>query len=183
MVLEMIYMFILSKCAVSEENETKSDTNTKGEGTAGDGTGGQGGAGGPGGDGGNSGLTGKGTEGDQLLAIKGMLETGSPEEIIARLANTGNTEYIHYIRNAKFETIGYERFNAAVNSLDSSAGLIYPTPDSRRNLEINESMDPEGELPEFPDLVRGKQKDNILTRNLKINPDGPLPGDEKKGYY
>ena len=38
-------------------------------------------------------------------------------------------------------------------------------------------MDPDEGLPEFPDLVRGRQKENILRKNLKINPKGPKPDD------
>ena len=94
----------------------------------------------------------------------------------------GDDEYIRYIRNAQFETIGYERFNAAITSRDSTAGAEYPFIDSRKNKHINISMDIDDDL-DFPDLVRGNDKNNILRKNLKENPDGPQPSDENTGFY
>ena len=166
MIMEMLYMFVLSKCAADEENKTSADTNINED----------------------LGL-GNGTEGDQLAALNAMLQVKSPEEIMARLANTGNTEYIHHITNANFETIGYKRFNAAVKSLDSLEGREYPSDDDRLHYkdnnklyheklyENNNNEDLDEGLPEFPDLVRGRQKENILRKNLKINPKGPKPDD------
>ena len=43
--------------------------------------------------------------------------------------------------------------------------------------ENNNNEDLDEGLPEFPDLVRGRQKENILRKNLKINPKGPKPDD------
>ena len=177
MVLEMLYMFMLSKCAISGgDNNSTADTNNKGEGTAGDGTGGA-----DGGDGGNSGLLGTGTKSDQLAALYNMLQTRSPEEIIAQMALRRDDEYIRYIRNARFQTIGYERFNAAVGSLDTTQGVDYPYTDISKNIAPETRIDAENRLPEFPDLVRGNQKRNILTRNLKENPSGPTPDETLPG--
>jgi len=175
MVLEMLYMFMLSKCAISGgDNNLTSDTNNKGEGTAGDGTGGE-----DGGEGGNSGLLGTGTKGDQLNALYKMLQEGSPEEIISKMAlrRGGDDEYIRYIRNARFQTIGYERFNAAVDSLDTTQGVDYPYTDISKNIAPETRIDATNELPEFPDLIRGNERNNILKRNLRTNPDGPNPDD------
>ena len=157
---------------VEVPNNSTADTNNKGEGTAGDGTGGE-----DGGAGGNSGLLGAGTKGDQLAALHKMLQEGSPEEIISKMAlrRGGDDEYIRYIRNARFQTIGYERFNAAVNSLDTTRGVNYPYSDVSKNIAPETRIDAENELPEFPDLVRGRQSRNILKRNLKNNPNGPDP--------
>jgi len=95
-------------------------------------------------------------------------------------------EYIRYIRNARFQTIGYERFNAAIDSFDSTQGVIYPYTDTSKNIALETRIDPKNELPEFPDLVRGNEKNNILKRNLRINPEGPdtdsmLPGNNSGG--
>jgi len=173
MVLEMLYMFMLSKCAISGgDNNSTADTNNKGEGTAGDGTGGA-----DGGAGGNSGLLGTGTKGDQLDALYNMLQNSTPEEIIGRMALRRDDEYIRYIRNARFQTIGYERFNAAINSFDSTQGVNYPYTDISKNIAPETRIDPSNELPEFPDLIRGNEKNNILKRNLRITPEGPNPDD------
>ena len=173
MVLEMLYMFMLSKCAISGgDNNSTADTNNKGEGTAGDGTGGA-----DGGAGGNSGLLGTGTKGDQLDALYNMLQNSTPEEIIGRMALRRDDEYIRYIRNARFQTIGYERFNAAINSFDSTQGVNYPYADTSKNIALETRIDPSNELPEFPDLIRGNEKNNILKRNLRITPEGPNPND------
>ena len=179
MVLEMLYMFVLSKCAISGgDNLSDADTNNKGDGTAGDGTGGDQNAGGSGGSGG---LLGTGTKGDQLDALYNMLQTRSPEEIIAQMALRRDDEYIRYIRNARFQTIGYERFNAAIGSSDTTRGVDYPYTDISKNIAPETRIDAENRLPEFPDLVRGNQKRNILTRNLKENPSGPTPDETLPG--
>ena len=176
MVLELLYMFMLSKCAISGgDNISTSDTNTNGNGTAGDGSGN--------GSGNGSGGLGNGTKGDQLNTLFGMLQNSSPEEIIGRMALRGDDEYIRYIRDARFQTIGYERFNAAITSLDSTQGVDYPYPDISKNIAPETRIDAESRLPEFPDLVRGNNKNNILRRNLKENPDGPQPSDENIGSY
>ena len=177
MVLEMLYMFMLSKCAISGgDNNSTADTNNKGEGTAGDGTGGA-----DGGDGGNSGLLGTGTKSDQLAALYNMLQTRSPEEIIAQMALRRDDEYIRYIRNARFQTIGYERFNAAIGSSDTTQGVDYPYTDISKNIAPETRIDARNELPEFPDLVRGSQRNNDLKRNLRINPSGPDPDETGPG--
>ena len=168
MVLEMLYMFMLSKCAISGgDNNLTEDTNNKGDGTAGSGTDGRGKS--------NNDLLSTGTKGDQLAALHKMLQDTSPEEIISKMAlrRGGDNEYIRYIRNARFQTIGYERFNAAVDSLDTTQGVHYPYSDISKNIDPEVRVDAENELPEFPDLVRGKQSKNILKRNLRINPAGP----------
>jgi hypothetical protein len=178
MILEMLYMFMLSKCAISGgDNNSTADTNTNGEGTAGDGTGD--------GTGDGSGGLGTGTKGDQLALLHNMLQNSSPEEIIGRMAirRGGDDEYIRYIRNARFQTIGYERFDAAITSLDSTQGVNYPYTDISKNIAPETRIDAESRLPEFPDLVRGNDKNNILRRNLKENPDGPQPSDENIGSY
>ena len=41
-ILEMLYLFLLSKCVLNEENTSQSDDNHRGVGTAGSGTGGGG---------------------------------------------------------------------------------------------------------------------------------------------
>ena len=176
MVLELLYMFMLSKCAISGgDNNSTADTNINGNGTAGDGSGN--------GNGNGSGGLGNGTKGDQLNALFGMLQNSSPEEIIGRMALRGDDEYIRYIRDARFQTIGYERFNAAITSLDSTQGVDYPYSDISKNIAPETRIDAESRLPEFPDLVRGNSKNNILRRNLKENPDGPQPSDENIGSY
>ena len=180
MILEMLYMFMLSKCAISGgDNNSTADTNTNGNGTAGDGSGNGNGNG----NGNGSGGLGNGTKGDQLNALHGMLQNSSPEEIIARMALRRDDEYIRYIRNANFQTIGYERFDAAVSSLDSTQGVDYPYSDTSKNIAPETRIDAESRLPEFPDLVRGNSSNNILRRNLKENPDGPQPSDENIGSY
>jgi len=176
MVLEMLYMFMLSKCAISGgDNNSTADTNTNGEGTAGNGTGD--------GTGNGSGGLGTGTKGDQLNNLYNMLQNSTPEEIIGRMALRRDDEYIRYIRNARFQTIGYERFNAAINSFDSTQGVNYPYTDVSKNIAPETRIDAESRLPEFPDLVRGNNKNNILRKNLKENPDGPQPSDENIGSY
>jgi len=185
MILEMLYMFMLSKCAISGgDNNSTSDTNTNGNGTAGDGTGdGTGGGIGDGTGGGAGGGLGNGTKGDQLNVLYQMLQNNTPEEIIGRMALRGDDEYIRYIRNARFQTIGYERFNASITSLDSTQGVNYPYNDTSKNISPETRIDARNELPEFPDLVRGSQKRNILQRNLKENPDGPTSSDKNIGSY
>ena len=176
MILEMLYMFMLSKCAISGgDNNSTADTNTNGNGTAGDGSG----------NGDGSGGLGNGTKGDQLAALNSMLQNSSPEEIIGRMALRmgGDNEYIRYIRNANFQTIGYERFDAAISSLDSTQGVNYPYTDISKNIAPETRINAENRLPDFPDLVRGNSKNNILRRNLKENPDGPQPSDENIGSY
>ena len=178
MVLEILYMFMMSKCAISgDDNIATEDTNNKGDGTAGDGTGD--------GTGDGSGGLGTGTKGDQLTLLHRMLQENTPEEIIGRMAlrRGGDNEYIRHIRDARFQVIGYERFNAAVNSLDSTQGVDYPYSDISKNIAPETRIDAESRLPEFPDLVRGNSKNNILRRNLKENPDGPQPSDENIGSY
>jgi hypothetical protein len=176
MILEMLYMFMLSKCAISGgDNNSTADTNTNGDGTAG---------GGDGTDDGSGGL-GRGNKADQLNALNNMLQNNSPEEIISRMAlrRGGDDEYIRYIRDARFQTIGYERFDAAVNSLDTTRGVDYPYADISKNAALETRIDPEDNLPEFPDLVRGNDKNNILRKNLKFNPGGPESSDENTGSY
>ena len=178
MILEMLYMFMLSKCAISGgDNNSTADTNNQGNGTAGDGTGRGSGTG----DG--TGGLGSGNRGDQLNALYNMLQNSSPEEIIGRMALRRDDEYIRYIRDARFQTIGYERFNAAINSFDSTRGVDYPYPDISKKLSLETRIDAEDKLPEFPDLVRGGQKRNIFKRNLRTNPDGPDSSDENTGSY
>ena len=46
-----------------------------------------------------------------------------------------------------------------------------------KNIALETRIDPSNELPEFPDLVRGNEKNNILKRNLRITPEGPNPDD------
>ena len=184
LILELIYMLALSKCTMSDEDGgTDADTNNKGEGTAEGGTG-AGDTGGSGGSGGSGGLKGTGSDGDKMEALYAMLkETGSPEEVMARMMRMGgDDEYIRYIRNAQFETIGYERFNAAIASMDTTAGAEYPFKDNRKEKHNNISEEEDNDL-EFPDLIRGNAKNNILRKNLKINPKGPQPSDENTGFY
>ena len=109
-ILEMLYLFLLSKCALSQENSSGANDNNQGVGTAGTGT-----------DGGGDTGTGDGYRGgsgenkaQQYKILAATLENGNPEEIMARFAGTGNTEYIHYVERAGFESFGYERFNAIV---------------------------------------------------------------------
>ena len=90
-------------------------------------------------------------------------------------------EYIRYIRNARFQTIGYERFNAAIGSSDTTRGVDYPYTDISKNIAPETRIDAESRLPEFPDLVRGNQKRNVLIRNLKENPSGPSPDETLPG--
>ena len=102
-ILEMLYVMTLQKCAL-EDQKLGADTNTQ-DGGLGDG------------------------DGNKATAALALINASSPEEIIGRLAQTGNEEYIHYIRNANFETIGYERFNAVL-SPDDTSNKPWPTPDS-----------------------------------------------------
>ncbi len=103
-ILEMLYVMTLQKCAI-EENKLGADTNTQDGGTDGEGTG-----------------------ANQANAALALINASTPEEIIGRLAQTGNQEYIHYIRNANFETIGYERFNAALPpSQDLTSNKPWPS--------------------------------------------------------
>ena len=111
-ILELLYLFLLSKCALDQETAgagTTSDDNNNGEGTAGNGSGevGEG-----------DGFDGNGNDGDRLARLAGVLENGSPEQIMARYAGTGNAEYIHYVERAGFESFGYERFNAVLGKED-----------------------------------------------------------------
>ena len=101
-ILEMLYVMTLQKCAI-EENKLGADTNTQDGGTDGEGTG-----------------------ANQANAALALINASTPEEIIGRLAQTGNDEYIHYIRNANFETIGYERFNAVL-SPDNTSNKPWPS--------------------------------------------------------
>ena len=100
-ILEMLYLMTLQQCAV-EDQKLGADTNTQ-----------------------DGGLDGEGNKENQATAALALINASSPEEIIARMAQTGNDEYIHYIRNANFETIGYERFNAALN-LDDTSNKSWP---------------------------------------------------------
>ena len=103
-ILEMLYVMTLQKCAI-EENKLGADTNTQ------DGT-----------------TEGEGTGANQANAALALINASTPEEIIGRLAQTGNQEYIHYIKNANFETIGYERFNAALPpSQDLTSNKPWPS--------------------------------------------------------
>ena len=106
-ILELLYLFLLSKCTLDQEtaNSTTSEGGTRGLGTAGDGSG-ETGTG--------DGFDGNGNDGEQLARLAGVLETGTPEQIMARYAGTGNQEYIHYVERAGFESFGYERFYAAL---------------------------------------------------------------------
>ena len=100
-------MFILSQCALSQENSLSSNDNINNNKN----TGGQG--------------LGEGTGINNTYAgIAAMLEDKTPEEILGTLANTGNTEFITYTRNANFETIGYSRFNEAVSKLVDTSSQV-----------------------------------------------------------
>jgi len=170
-ILEMLYMFALISCAQSSENNSGSDDNNKGDGTAGDGSGGKG----SGNDQTGLGLNNiSNDKGATLEKLSGLLDIMSPEEILAKYVNTGDDEFIRYIRNANFETIGYERFNAALNSEDTTAGADYPLDSTKQHLEMN-TTDPDNDILEFPDLERGNKKSNILLDNLRLNPKGPKP--------
>ncbi len=171
-ILEILYMFALMLCAQSSENSTGADDNNKGDGTGGDGTN-------NGTKDNQSGLGLNNLTNDKGATLEGLaakLDTMSAEELLARYANTGDDEFIRYIKNASFETIGYERFNAALTSEDITMGADYPLSTTKQNLEIN-TTDHDDELPEWPELARGKQKKDYLRRNLKINPRGPRPND------
>ena len=102
-ILEMLYVMTLQKCAI-EENKLGADTNTQDGGTDGEGTG-----------------------ANQANAALALINASTPEEIIGRLAQTGNQEYIHYIKNANFETIGYERFNASLAMRDTTSNKSWPS--------------------------------------------------------
>ena len=111
-ILELLYLLLLSKCALNQETSGghRSDTLNSGLGTSGTGANGGGDTGrGDGYIGGSN-----ENEGDQLAALSATLDNGSPEEIMARFAGTGNPEYIHYVEKAGFVSFGYERFNAAI---------------------------------------------------------------------
>ena len=178
MILEMLYMFMLSKCAISGgDNNSTADTNTNGNGTAGDGSGNGNGNG----NGNGSGGLGNGTKGDQLNALHGMLQNSSPEEIIARMALRRDDEYIRYIRNEVSRSL--YACEGSILIVDSTQGVDYPYSDISKNIAPETRIDAESRLPEFPDLVRGNSSKNILRRNLKENPDGPQPSDENIGSY
>jgi hypothetical protein len=116
-ILEMLYVMTLQKCAV-EDQKLGADTNTQ--------------------DGGNE--DGLGTEGNKATAALALINASSPEEIIARLAQTGNQEYIHYIKNANFETIGYERFNAALG-FDDTSNKSWPSDKTGKSKTKDKSED------------------------------------------
>ncbi len=107
-ILEMLYVMTLQKCAI-EDNKLGADTNTQ--------------------DGG-LGNEGEGTGANQANAALALINASTPEEIIAQLAQTGDQEYIHYIKNANFETIGYERFNASLAMRDTTSNKPWPSSDS-----------------------------------------------------
>ena len=167
-ILEILYMFALMSCAQSGDNSSGANDNNKGDGTGGNGNG----------NGGNQsglGLTNLSNDkGATLESLAGLLDKMSPEELLAKYSNTGDNEFIRYIRNARFETIGYERFNAGLDSQDDTMGLEYPLNSTKEHLETR-IIDPNDEFLEFPDLVRGNKKNSILRKNLKINPKGPQP--------
>tara|TARA_B100001564_G_scaffold338786_1_gene330919 strand:+ start:373 stop:1422 length:1050 start_codon:yes stop_codon:yes gene_type:complete len=111
-ILEMIYMLIISQCAINQENSLSSDDQNT-----------------------NSNLNDESAQGNKLgqgtginnkyAGIAAMLEEKTPEEILGTLANSGNTEFIEYTQNANFETIGYKRFYEALdtsNDLSSQVG-------------------------------------------------------------
>ena len=104
-ILEMLYVMTLQKCAL-EDQKLGADTNTQ-----------------------DGGLDGEGNGANQATAALALINASTPEEIIGRMAQMGNTEYIHYIRNANFETIGYERFNAVLNP-DDTSNQPWPSPAS-----------------------------------------------------
>ena len=120
-ILEMLYLKGLQSCALAEGSSLGGGSDIQGDGR------------------GTNSLTGVGTAGGDgkgnidsqanLSSLASLLENSSAEEILARLAQTGNAEYIRYIRNASFETIGYERFNAALMSTDELRGTLYPGED------------------------------------------------------
>jgi len=118
-ILEMLYVMTLQKCAV-EDQKLGEDTNTQ-----------------------DGGLDGEGNEHNQAIAAAALINASSPEEILARLAQTGNDEYIHYIRNANFETIGYERFNAVLDPDDTSNK---PWPSKNSGASKTEARDKAGDL-------------------------------------
>ena len=117
----MLYLKGLQSCALAEGSSLGGGSDIQGDGR------------------GTNSLTGVGTAGGDgkgnidsqanLSSLASLLENSSAEEILARLAQTGNAEYIRYIRNASFETIGYERFNAALMSTDELRGTLYPGED------------------------------------------------------
>jgi len=101
-ILEMVYMFIISQCALSQENSMLSNDNINNDEETGENGLGQG-----------TGVN------NNYASIAAMLDDGkTPEDILGTLANTGNTEFIEYTYNADFQTIGYDRFNEAVDLLD-----------------------------------------------------------------
>ena len=103
-ILELLFVMALQKCAIGEE-KLGADTNTQDGGGSGDGSGDQ----------------------NAAAAAAGLIAASSPEEIIARLGATGKKEYIRYITNANFQTIGYERFYAAIGAnKDRLAGKKWP---------------------------------------------------------
>ena len=103
-VLEMLYLMTIQKCAVEEEKLGADVVNDGGEGET------------------------PQQRKQRAKAVAGLIEASSPEEIMMRLARTGKQEYIHYIRNANFETIGYKRFLDEIGGTDTSMNTPYPTP-------------------------------------------------------
>ena len=102
-ILELLFVMVLQKCAIGEE-KLGADTNSQDGGGSAD----------------NSG------DKNAMAAAAGLIAASSPEEIIARLGATGKDEYIHYIINANFQTIGYERFYDVVSNIDKDAGQSWP---------------------------------------------------------
>jgi hypothetical protein len=142
-VLEMLYLKLIQSCALESGSSLGGGSDTEG-GKLPDGS--------TGGGRGDNALTGVGTAGfdpnsqENLRALSMMLQNSSPEEILSRIAQTGNQEYIRYIRNANFETIGYERFNAVLMSTDELRGTIYPgEPDKLRKFKGELISGDEGE--------------------------------------
>ena len=100
-ILELLYLMLMQKCALTESQENllggKSDGSISGD-----------------------------KDYNNALALQGLLTANTAEEIMSKFGASGNQEYIRHIRNARFETIGYERFNAAINSEDVTANAPWP---------------------------------------------------------
>tara|TARA_R110001583_G_scaffold145880_1_gene297921 strand:+ start:2901 stop:3887 length:987 start_codon:yes stop_codon:yes gene_type:complete len=103
-ILELLYLMLMQKCALTEDQENL--LGGKGDGSI------------------------SGDSGDKdynnALGLQGLLTANTAEEIMSQFGASGNQEYIRHIRNARFETIGYERFNAALGSEDITANAPWP---------------------------------------------------------
>ena len=112
-ILELLFVMALQKCALEEEKSGDSTNTNDGDGSAED----------------------NDIDLNAAKAAAGLIAASSPEEILAALAATGKEEYIHYITNANFQTIGYRRFYDVLGSADVDANKSWPKTNASKKSE------------------------------------------------